>query len=49
VRSSTSTQVVLSGHTIHHLLSAGDGFQIALKKVLLLNDDEELPQLSIFL
>lgn len=46
---STSTQVVWTGHTIHHLLPAGDGFQIALKKVLLLNNDEELPQLSIFL
>ena len=36
LRSSTSTQVVWTGHTIHHLLPAGDGFQIALKKVLLL-------------
>ena len=34
---------------IHHLLPAGDGFRIALKKVLLLNNDEELPQLTIFL
>lgn len=49
LRPSTSTQVVWTGHTIHHLLPAGDGFQIALKKVLLLNNDEELPQLSIFL
>lgn len=49
LRPSTSTQVVWTGHTLHHLLPAGDGFQIALKKVLLLNNDEELPQLSIFL
>ena len=49
LRSSTSTQVIWTGHTVHHLLPAGDGFAIALKKVLLLNNDEELPQLSIFL
>lgn len=49
LRPSTSTQVVWAGHTVHHLIPAGEGFQITLKKVLLLNNDEELPQLSIFL
>ncbi len=41
--------MVWTGHTIHHLQRDGSGFLIAHKKVLLLNNDEELPQLSIFL
>lgn len=49
LRPSTSTEVVWTGHTIHHLQPGGAGFLIAQKKVLLLNNDEELPQLSIFL
>jgi NitT/TauT family transport system substrate-binding protein len=48
VRSSTSTQVVSTGHPSRHRLPAGDSFQMAPKKDLLLNNDEELPQPSMF-
>ena len=41
-----SRQDLFAGRTIHTLRPAGDGFRIALKKVLLLNNDEPIDNLT---
>ncbi len=45
-----STQITYwIGRNEHHLLPDGDGFRIKLKKVMLINNDEEMTQLSCFI
>lgn len=38
-------QTLWAGNTIHKLIPGGDGFRIRYKKVVLLNNDEPLPNL----
>jgi benzoate/toluate 1,2-dioxygenase subunit beta len=39
------TQVIWAGSTVHKLVPAADGFRIRYKKVMLLNNDEPLPNM----
>ena len=38
-------QTLWAGRTIHHLIAQGESFRIKYKKVILLNNDEPLPNL----
>ena len=49
LRVNTNDHVIWAGRTEHHLRPVEDQFEITFKKVLLLNNDQEIPQLSIFL
>ena len=49
LRVNTNDHVIWAGRSEHHLRPVNDGFKITFKKVLLLNNDQEIPQLSIFL
>jgi benzoate/toluate 1,2-dioxygenase subunit beta len=39
------TQVIWAGSTVHKLVPTADGFRIRYKKVMLLNNDEPLPNM----
>ncbi len=42
-------QTLWAGDTTHHLVATADGFRIRFKKVLLLNNDEPLPNLMFLI
>jgi 3-phenylpropionate/cinnamic acid dioxygenase small subunit len=44
-----TTQQLWSGRSIHTLRREGDGFRIAAKKVLLINNDQEMPLLQFLI
>lgn len=44
-----STQQIWMGRTVHRLRSEADNFKIVLKKVLLINSDQEMPLLQFLI
>lgn len=49
VESQLDRQLLLSGVTYHHLIGAGGGWKIQMKKVELLNRDAALPSIQLLL